>query len=119
VPDLGADLVRVFSIGVDGIELTEVEPLVAAPGSGPRHVDFLEAPDGTIYMYLITELANTITGYRVSYPTDTVMQFDRFFQIPSHGAGNQVPEGAAAAEITISVSYTGQWGKFGGPLTLP
>lgn len=104
VPDLGADLVRVFHVDDRNLSLTEVEPLVATPGSGPRHVDFLVTPDGATYMYLIAELTNTITGYRVSYPTAQSMSFDRFFQCPTHGAGNVVPKGASASEITVSVS---------------
>ena len=104
VPDLGADLVRVFAISEeDGLSVTAVEPLVAAPGSGPRHVSFVEKEDGGWFMYLISELTNTITGYDITYGEEGPT-FDESFVIPTHGEGEEVPEGAAAAEILVSVS---------------
>ncbi|RBQ80325.1 hypothetical protein VDGD_00431 [Verticillium dahliae] len=102
VPDLGADLVRVYLIDPPTLALHSIEPLVTAPGSGPRHVVFFESPTGVTYLYLVTELANTITSYAVSYFGNDEIRFDRVFQCPTHGAGNTVPEGAAAAEIAIS-----------------
>ncbi|CRK16853.1 hypothetical protein BN1723_017493, partial [Verticillium longisporum] len=102
VPDLGADLVRVYLIDPSTLTLHSIEPLVTAPGSGPRHVVFFESPTGATYLYLVTELANTITSYAVSYFGNDEIRFDRVFQCPTHGAGNTVPEGAAAAEIAIS-----------------
>ncbi|KAM0327990.1 hypothetical protein ACHAQA_005389 [Verticillium albo-atrum] len=102
VPDLGADLIRIYLVDPSTLALTPLKPLIAAPGSGPRHVVFLETPAGDTYLYLATELANTITAYAVSYAGEEEIHFDRVFQCPTHGAGNDVPEGAAAAEIAIS-----------------
>ncbi|KAM0281767.1 hypothetical protein ACHAQH_003349 [Verticillium albo-atrum] len=102
VPDLGADLTRVYLIDPSTLALQPLEPLIAAPGSGPRHVVFLETPTGDTYLYLVTELANKITAYAVSYAGDEGIHFDRVFQCPTHGAGNTVPEGAAAAEVAVS-----------------
>ncbi|KAH6710216.1 Lactonase, 7-bladed beta-propeller-domain-containing protein [Verticillium dahliae] len=102
VPDLGADLVRVYLIDPATLALHSIEPLVTAPGSGPRHVVFFESPTGVTYLYLVSELANTITSYAVWYSGNDEIRFDRVFQCPTHGAGNTVPEGAAAAEIAIS-----------------
>jgi 6-phosphogluconolactonase (cycloisomerase 2 family) len=102
VPDLGADLVRVFRVDEDGLGWTAVDPLVAAPGSGPRHVAFLVTDDST-YMYLISELANTITGYIVTYSDSSALGFEELFAISTHGEGGSVPNGTTAAEITLSV----------------
>ncbi|KAM0503567.1 hypothetical protein D7B24_004724 [Verticillium nonalfalfae] len=102
VPDLGADLIRVYLIDSSTLALHSIKPLITAPGSGPRHVVFFESPTGATYLYLVTELANTITSYAVSYFGNDEIRFDRVFQCPTHGAGNTVPEGAAAAEIAIS-----------------
>jgi 6-phosphogluconolactonase (cycloisomerase 2 family) len=70
-PDLGADLVRVFSVDSSTGQLTPCSNLTAAPGSGPRHVGFYvpsgDASQGT-YMYLASEIANTVTAYKVTYP---------------------------------------------------
>lgn len=105
VPDLGADLVRVFKVAECGLSWTAVDPLFAAPGSGPRHATFLVSEE-TTYMYLISELANTITGYEVVYNSNSTLSFRENFVIGIHGEGSSVPNGTAAAEITLSVSFT-------------
>ncbi|KAH6659535.1 Lactonase, 7-bladed beta-propeller-domain-containing protein [Truncatella angustata] len=101
VPDLGADLVRVFRVEEGGLNWTAIDALVAAPGSGPRHATFLVTGNRT-YLYLIQELANTITGYDVTYNSDSTLGFTELFTITTHGAGGIVPSGAAAAEITLT-----------------
>lgn len=101
IPDLGADLVRVFSLDQATLKLTAVEPLAAAPGSGPRHIAFLVAKKKT-YLYLLSELANSITGYEVLYNKNNTLSFSQVYLSSSHGIGNTVPSGAAAAEILLS-----------------
>lgn len=46
VPDLGADLLRVYKLSADSIEWTELPPQKAPAGSGPRHGVFVEAAAG-------------------------------------------------------------------------
>lgn len=75
VPDLGADLVRVYSIDPETQALSEQESLSAPAGSGPRHVAFYNPygvadEDSTTFMYLATELSSTIISYSVSYLAD-------------------------------------------------
>lgn len=101
VPDLGADLVRVFA--VDGLNLVSVDPLKAAPGSGPRHVEFLVSPEGKTFLYLIAELSNTITAYDVVYGENKTLAFTEVYSGSTYGAGNTAPAGASGAEIWISV----------------
>ncbi|KAK6085605.1 extracellular aldonolactonase [Seiridium cupressi] len=101
VPDLGADLVRIFKIQEGGLGWTAADPLVVASGSGPRHATFLVTED-TTYMYLISELANTITGYEVAYSNGSTPSFTELFSISIHGEGGSVPNGTAAAEIVLS-----------------
>lgn len=70
VPDLGADLVRVFSWDAETLKLKTLDPLKANPGSGPRHAAFWNPsglPGSTTYMYLVGELSGTVTGYAVDY----------------------------------------------------
>ena len=105
VPDLGADLVRVFAVG-EGASLVEGEALEVEAGSGPRHVAFVEREGkcgGSVVMYVVSELANTISGFGVEYK-DGGMKFEELFTIPTHGEGEDVPEGASASEILVSVS---------------
>jgi 6-phosphogluconolactonase (cycloisomerase 2 family) len=101
VPDLGADLVRIFTIDPATSNLTETTPFNAAPGSGPRHGGFLVS-GCTTYFFLTTELGNTVSSYAVTYG-DGTLTFD---PVSSSGVfGNMtVPEGTAAAEAVVSVS---------------
>lgn len=69
VCDLGADVVRVFQAGAEGV-LAEVEPAKLPPGSGPRHLDFyVDKVHGTTYVYVISELNNTLTTMTLDYNT--------------------------------------------------
>ena len=104
VPDLGADLVRIFSINQTSLEWTAVEPLEADPGSGPRHIAWLVTEEKKTFMYLVSELANNITGYEVTYNCNDTLGFEKIYQSSTHGAGKTAPSGAGAAEIVLSVS---------------
>jgi 6-phosphogluconolactonase (cycloisomerase 2 family) len=106
VPDLGADLVRIFSINHETSELTPVEPFVVPAGSGPRHGAFLVQNDQT-YFFLISELANTVVSYEVTYEPD----FLNFTEIFSSGTlgDTAVPARVTSAEILVSVSFTVLW----------
>lgn len=55
VPDLGADLVRVFHIEKTTNKLIPVTPIQAVLGTGPRHARFLVTENAT-YLYVITEV---------------------------------------------------------------
>lgn len=72
VPDLGLDVVHVFTWDKETLALTEVEPLEVTKGTGPRHAVFYN-PSGvacqtcTTYMYLVGELAADLTSYAVTY----------------------------------------------------
>ncbi|CAK3784484.1 hypothetical protein DOTSEDRAFT_57285 [Lecanosticta acicola] len=70
VPDLGADLVRVYKYDQDTLELKALESLKAEAGSGPRHAAFYtpsSVSGATTYFYLVAELAATVTAYKVTY----------------------------------------------------
>ncbi|KAF4977453.1 hypothetical protein FZEAL_6017 [Fusarium zealandicum] len=100
VPDLGADLIRIYAVGTAGLELAELDPLVVAAGSGPRHVAF-SVRDTKTFMYLVTELGNTIFGYKVVYD-DGSIAFAEIWTGGIHGKGKHVPENALASEIIVS-----------------
>lgn len=111
VPDLGSDLVRIFSINASSALLTETEPLVAAPGSGPRHAAFtLDPISGNYIFYLVGEITATVTAYRVSYPSSGGMTFTPLPDgvYPSLGPGHPVPatttgeSTGVTAEIALS-----------------
>lgn len=104
VPDLGADLLRVYSLKRGSIAWTEIDPVQALPGSGPRHGVFATAGHNTFF-YVLNELSNTISGYKVTY-AHGALKMSRIFDVSSHGPGGSVPAGTSAAELKISVSTT-------------
>ncbi|WYZ43915.1 hypothetical protein EsH8_VII_000351 [Colletotrichum jinshuiense] len=101
VPDLGADLLRVFFIDQESYNLTPVAPLVVASGSGPRHARFLATQEKT-FIFVLAELGNIITTYEVKYNCNNTLSFEEVFVVGTHGPDNTVPAGAAAAEIHVS-----------------
>ncbi|KAB8276602.1 Lactonase, 7-bladed beta-propeller-domain-containing protein [Aspergillus minisclerotigenes] len=107
VPDLGADLVRIFRINPSSGLLEPQTPLAVSPGSGPRHGTFW-TPKGArpgraidTRFYLASELNSHLTGYKVHYPKNGTIAFEKFFETTTYG-GPELPSGATAAEIAIS-----------------
>lgn len=82
--------------------MTQLPPVKALPGSGPRHGAFAVVGRKTFF-YNVNELSNNITGYSVSYTRNT-LEFTRLFDFSTHGPGGSVPAGTKAAEIVVSVS---------------
>ncbi|KAL4902308.1 hypothetical protein BDW74DRAFT_180810 [Aspergillus multicolor] len=111
VPDLGADLVRIFRINESTGELSEQRPLVTPPGSGPRHgVFWLPRKDNQARcqaqgsrFYLVSELDNVVRGYDVTYTQNGTMAFSQFYEGDTYG-GAPNPSDSKAAEIAISPS---------------
>jgi 6-phosphogluconolactonase (cycloisomerase 2 family) len=107
VPDLGADIVRVFRVNPLTGLLEPIEPLIASPGSGPRHGVFW-TPRGSnskssdVYFYLVQELSNELSGFRVTYSSNGI-SFRKVYEGSTYGK-NPSPAGSKAAEIAISVS---------------
>ena len=102
VPDLGADLLRVFSIDPKTSLLTEETPYSVAPGSGPRHGTFLKTDSGDTYFFLVSELANTVTSFKITYGENS-LGFEKVFMSGIYGDA-KTPSGAAAAECLLAVS---------------
>ena len=66
IPDLGADLLRVFSIDPSTTRLSEKVSFPVEPGSGPRHGAWLKKGNDT-YFYLVTELKSQLLPFKVDY----------------------------------------------------
>lgn len=64
VPDRGVDHLYVYH--VDGPErVTQINNITLEPGTGPRHVTFREFNRTRTFMYLVSELDNTIRVFTV------------------------------------------------------
>ena len=64
VPDLGADLIRIFKVEQDG-RLSLCSEAKANPGDGPRHVKFWESASGKRKLFSLNELSNTVSAWDV------------------------------------------------------
>jgi 6-phosphogluconolactonase len=99
VPDLGADRIFVHRVDAASARLhRDVAPAgVAAPGAGPRHLDF--HPSGA-FAYVCNELDMTVTAYAVDAATGALKAIQSLPTLPA-GAS---PAGASTAEILVHPS---------------
>ncbi|RDL39934.1 Uncharacterized protein BP5553_04274 [Venustampulla echinocandica] len=112
VPDLGADLLRVFSIDPATSALTPSKSFSTPPGSGPRHGAFSVsgcadiknqeclASKADTYFFVVSEISNNVTSYKVTYGNKT-LDFTEVFTTGIYG-NQTTPVGAAAGEALIS-----------------
>lgn len=71
VPDLGADLVRIFAIDASTGKLTACTPGEAGAGDGPRHGAWWSPNSNStegLMLYTVNELSNSISAWSVHYP---------------------------------------------------
>ncbi|ORY19769.1 Lactonase, 7-bladed beta-propeller-domain-containing protein [Clohesyomyces aquaticus] len=106
-PDLGADVVRIYKIDSATSKLTEQPSIKSDPASGPRHAVFwtpskkpVYGAKPSTYLFVIHELANKITSYKVNYAA-TGLSFTRVQDIGLYGT-TAPPNGTRAAEIAVS-----------------
>jgi 6-phosphogluconolactonase (cycloisomerase 2 family) len=69
VPDLGADVTRVFKINQDSGKLTSCATVSSQAGDGPRHGIFKKAGDVWKY-YSLNEVSSSVGVYDVTYGGD-------------------------------------------------
>lgn len=103
VPDLGADLLRIFSINKTTSLLSESSTYAVIPGTGPRHGTFLKTDAGLTFLFIISELANSVVSYAVTY-TGTGLNLTQVFISGAYGINVTIPDGAGGAEAILSVS---------------
>ncbi|KAI4120957.1 MAG: hypothetical protein LQ338_006652 [Usnochroma carphineum] len=109
VPDLGADLLRIFYVDPTTLQISPRPSVNVTPGSGPRHGVFYasrrsKASRGEIEYFLVSELSSTLTGYSVSYlPNNTGIQMTPFASGHTYGSlNNTVFAGNAPAEVALA-----------------
>ncbi|KAK1834354.1 Lactonase, 7-bladed beta-propeller-domain-containing protein [Podospora conica] len=103
VPDLGSDLVRIFSTNNGTLQIAEAGAISLPRGSGPRHGVFVKGTTKTFF-YVVTELTNNVFGYEVTYGTDKTISFVQVHASNTHGepVGSALPNTTVAAEISLS-----------------
>ncbi|KAL8376692.1 hypothetical protein RB595_007691 [Gaeumannomyces hyphopodioides] len=99
--DLGADLIRVFSINPTSGALTSCANIASGRGDGPRHGAFWVKGGATV-LYVANELSNSVSAYTVSYPSGSgCLGLTRTQTVSSLGPGKTAPAGAKAAEVRV------------------
>ncbi|KAJ5414035.1 hypothetical protein N7509_000662 [Penicillium cosmopolitanum] len=125
-PDLGADLLRIYSISSTTGKLTTCPPVNVTFGSGPRHGLFWTdgtdnnrtangdngvshqremAAVGKTMMYLANEIGGTVMVFDVSYARSGCLDLQRTQTLVPYPASGQkdhkLPTGATPAEIRL------------------
>ena len=107
MPDLGADLVRVFAVDVTSGELSDCGAGQADPGDGPRHGAFWAPTAGStdgLMLYTVNELGNSVTVWVVSYPDDEAggcLKLSKTQTLSTFEEGTRAPTGSKAAEVHV------------------
>ncbi|KOS17740.1 Uncharacterized protein ESCO_002963 [Escovopsis weberi] len=101
VPDLGADMIRVFNYDDATLRIKALPAIHSKPGYGPRHLAFVVKGRNT-YAYLACELKNRIVGYKVTYPSKESIHFTEIFDVNTHGDAAQLSDAFSAAEILVT-----------------
>ncbi|KAI1080765.1 putative isomerase YbhE [Whalleya microplaca] len=109
VPDLGADLIRIFSIDAATGKLTACEPGQADPGDGPRHGAFWAPEAGSTVgqkLYTVNELGNSVSAWTVSYPESGCLSLEKTQTLSTYKDGSSAaPNGSKAAEVHVAGNF--------------
>lgn len=107
VPDLGADLVRIFKIDATSGRLTACPGGQASPGDGPRHAKWWKSADGVLRLYTLNELGNSVSSWNVVYPTDSngCLAISRSQTISTYAPGKKGGPTTKAAEIRVAGNF--------------
>jgi len=108
IPDLGADLVRIFYIDPITLLVSPRPSIPVVPGSGPRHGIFdthgSSNNTSTTYYYLVAEIASTLTSYAVNYlPSNGGLQLTAVTNSTTYGPSQGTTFAYnAASEIALA-----------------
>ena len=104
VPDLGADLIRIFRIDSSTGTLTACGDGQASPGDGPRHATWWQ-PEGSsgtdgLVLYTLNELGNSVSSWDVSYGSECI-SLTLTDTLSTYDAGTTPGPTTKAAEIRV------------------
>ncbi|KAK8110267.1 uncharacterized protein PG998_006724 [Apiospora kogelbergensis] len=102
VPDLGADVTRIFKINKASGELTPCPVAASHPGDGPRHGEFVETAAGLRY-YSLNEVASSVGVYNATYAGDCLaLDLTQTLSTLGDRAGKTTEK---AAELRVAGGY--------------
>ncbi|CAK7224599.1 hypothetical protein SBRCBS47491_005606 [Sporothrix bragantina] len=108
--DLGADLLRIFSISADDGKLTECPAAQTGAADGPRHgswwVPKAGSTDGTM-LYVANELANSVTVWQATYPSggSGCLTLKKTQSLSAYPAGKSAPANSKTAEVHTAGNF--------------
>ncbi|KAK4185765.1 putative carboxymuconate cyclase [Podospora australis] len=101
VPDLGADVIRVFRVDANSGSLTSCADHKTGAGDGPRHVKFWKSADGSKQkVFSLNELGNSVSAWDVNY-TNNCISLSRTHTISTYAPGKKGGPTTKAAEIRV------------------
>jgi 6-phosphogluconolactonase (cycloisomerase 2 family) len=112
VPDLGLDLVHVFSWNATAHSLTQLTPLKSPEACGPRHAVFWNPADPLgaacdtcpTFFYLVCELSQLVVSYQLTYLPGSGLNFTKIERMLTTGPYYEEKPYSTPAEIVVSVS---------------
>ena len=105
-PDRGSDILRVYRVnGPYNVHLVQIMNLL--PGTGPRHIKFRFFSQTRTYMYLISELDNTVRVYALDttsgQPDQLAIELKQTISTLCDGCDRTAPTNVdLASEVAIS-----------------
>jgi 6-phosphogluconolactonase (cycloisomerase 2 family) len=108
VPDLGADLIRIFQINSSNGMLTTCPSVKTGPGDGPRHGAWWVQGTGAgklTVLYTINELSKSLTAWTVSYPGSGCVSLDKIGTVSTTAPGKSGSGSAAEVHVAGNLVY--------------
>lgn len=103
VPDLGADLIRIFSIDANSGALTSCGAGKADPGDGPRHGEFFWTKSDSAQpqiLYTLNELGNSVSSWTITYSSSCI-SLTKLQTLSTYAPGTKGGPTTKAAELRV------------------
>lgn len=101
VPDLGADLIRLYSIDASTGHITSCGQYVEVGGTGPRHGAWF----GNNTLFIANELANTVHRFSISYPASGCIALSKLQVLTTLPGNKTAPPGTKVGEVHVKDNF--------------
>jgi 6-phosphogluconolactonase (cycloisomerase 2 family) len=108
VPDLGADLIRIFQINASTGMLTACPSVGTTPGDGPRHGAWWVGGTGTgkvTALYTINELSKSVTAWTANYSGSGCLSLDKIGTTSTSAPGKTNAHSSSAGEVHVAGDF--------------
>jgi 6-phosphogluconolactonase (cycloisomerase 2 family) len=108
VPDLGADLIRIFQINASNGMLTACPSVATSPGDGPRHGAWRVGGTGdgkTTALYTINELSKSVTAWTAIYSGSGCLSLAKIGTVSTAAPGKTVARSSSVGEVHVAGDF--------------